>query len=57
LHGPSTLNNISMKYEELTGKSIDLNVLLRKLGEAEEAGLAKREVTSQDDEPVLIWKS
>jgi len=46
-----------MKYEELTGKSIDLNVLLRKLGEAEEAGLAKREVTSQDDEPVLIWKS
>ena len=44
-------------YKKLAQRPIQSSVLFEKLDQAEEAGLVKRGVISQDDEPVLIWKS
>jgi len=51
-----TINAIASSYRKLAKEPIQFS-LLEKLNEAEEAGLVKREVISQDDEPVLIWKN
>ena len=52
-----TANVIASHYQKLTGKTIDLELLIAKLNEAEKVGLIKRDITSQEDEPILIWKS
>jgi exosortase len=52
-----TANTIASHYEKLTGKTIELESLIEKLNEAEKAGLIKRDITSQRDEPILTWKS
>jgi len=51
-----TGNTIASHYEKLAGKPIEINLLLQKLHQAEEAGLIKRDITSQEDQPTLIWK-
>jgi exosortase len=52
-----TANTIASHYQKLTGKTIELGLLIEKLNEAEKVGLIKREITSQEDEPILTWKS
>jgi len=52
-----TGNTIASSYQKLAKKTIQLSLLIEKLSAAEEASLIKREITSQDDEPVLIWKN
>ena len=52
-----TANTIASNYQKLTGKTIDLELLIAKLNEAEKVGLIKRDITSQEDEPILTWKS
>jgi len=53
----STGNAIAKVYQKLTGKNIETKLLLEELGRAEEAGFMKRDIGSQDDEPVLVWKT
>ena len=48
---------IASSYQKLAKKPIQLSLLIEKLIAAEEAGLVKTHVISQDDEPVLIWKN
>jgi len=55
--GKATCDAIASAYQKLAQNPIELNLILEKLEQAEEAGLIKKEVISQDDEPVLIWKS
>jgi len=55
--GRSTGNTIASHYQKLAEKSIELELLSKKLHEAEEAGLIKRDITSTEDEPTLVWKS
>jgi hypothetical protein len=50
-------NTIASHYQKLTGKPIESEPLIEKLNEAEKVGLIKRIITSQEDEPTLIWKS
>jgi len=50
-------NEIALHYQTLSGKHIESGLLLQKLNKAEEAGLLRREISSRDDEPVLVWKS
>jgi len=52
-----TGNAIASHYQKLAGKTIEINRLLQKLNQAEETGLIKRDITSREDEPTLIWKS
>jgi len=52
-----TANGIALCYQRLAGKPIESSLLLQKLNEAEEAGLVRKEIISQDDEPMLVWKS
>ena len=54
---PPTLKNIALRYEESTGESIGLSVVLSKLREACEAGLVKEDLAAIGDEPFLIWRS
>ncbi len=55
--GKSTSNAIALHYRKLSGKRIELSALNEKLEKAREAGLVKREMSSREDEPVLVWKS
>ena len=55
--GKSTLDKIAATYEKLTEEQIELDLLFETLSKAEKAGLVKRQLTSQEDEPILIWKS
>jgi len=55
--GKSTLDKIAATYEKLTEEPIELDLLFETLSKAEKAGLVKRQLTSQEDEPILIWKS
>jgi len=52
-----TINAIATAYHKLANEPIQPILLLEKLSEAEEASLVKSEIISQNDEPVLIWKS
>ena len=52
-----TANTIASHHQKLTGKTIEPELLIEKLKEAEKAGLIKREITSQEDEPILIWET
>lgn len=50
-------NEIASSYHKLAGKHIEMDTLSRKLSEAEEAGFVRKEVASQEDKPVIVWKS
>jgi len=52
-----TGNTIATHYQKIIGKPIEPEFLHKKLNEAEKAGLIKRDITSKEDEPTLIWKS
>jgi len=52
-----TGNTIASYFEKIAGKLIEPEQLHKKLNEAEKAGLIKREITSKEDEPALVWKS
>jgi len=52
-----TGNTIASYFQKIAGKPIEPELLHKKLKEAEKAGLIKREITSQEDEPTLIWKN
>jgi exosortase/archaeosortase family protein len=51
-----TLNNIALAYQKLNKETINTETLLNKLEQAETINLAKREITSHQDEPTMIWK-
>ena len=55
--GPPTGRAIDAKYLENTGKEIEPEKLIEKLEAAKEVGLVKREISNNDDEPVLVWKN
>lgn len=55
--GKATGDAIASAYQRLAKRPIQSSVLFEKLDQAEEAGLVERGVISQDDEPVLVWKS
>jgi len=52
-----TGHTIASYYQKLAGKPSELELLFRKLNEAEEAGLIKKDIMSREDEPTLIWKT
>ena len=52
----STGNRIAAIYEEFLSRKIGLKTLLRKLSEAEEAGLVKKAIKSREDVPIIIWR-
>lgn len=51
-----TTNQIALAYQKLTQKQISTETLLEKLNEAERIGLIKKEITNQQDQPLLAWK-
>jgi len=51
-----TARAIAYSYQSLTGTSIETDKLVEKLKDAEEAGLVKRDIISEQDEPLLVWK-
>lgn len=55
-HRP-TGNIIASHYQKLTGNPIELELLFKKLNEAEEVGLIKKGITSKEDEPIVTWKT
>ena len=55
--GKPTTNSIATLYQKLSGKTISLDFLTKKLKEAEKADLIKCDVASQNDEPILVWRS
>ncbi len=48
---------IASSYRKLTGKPIELNMLLQKLDQARQAGLIEKEIANREDEPILTWKT
>jgi len=52
-----TLNDVSTTYTQITGKPVVSEDMVRKLSEAEEIGIIKREIAGKRDEPYLIWKA
>ena len=52
-----TGNAIALSYQKLAQKPIEFNKLIQKLYQAEEAGLIKRKIASQEDNPTLTWKT
>ena len=54
--GKSTGQAIASFHKKLSQEPIKFKTLLQKLKQAEEAGLIQREVASQEDNPILIWK-
>jgi exosortase len=55
--GKASTSKIAECYQELTGRQIDLDVLTRKLKEAQEAGLITSEIDVSSDEPMIAWRS
>lgn len=55
--GKPTSIAIALSYRKLSGKPIELVVLNEKLEKACEAGLVRKEMSSLEDEAILIWKS
>ncbi len=55
--GKPTAQSIASSYQKLSQKPIEFDALVQKLKEAEEAGLIQRKITSQDDNPVLTWRT
>ncbi len=53
----ATFSTIASTYQKLTGEAIESERLLKKLQDAEKAGLIERKITGRSDKPILIWKS
>jgi len=53
----AAFNIVASECKKLTGKTIQPERLLKKLEEAERAGLLERKTISRNGEPVLVWKS
>lgn len=53
----STLDNISKTYENIAGKTVKKEKLLRELSEVEKIGIIKREMANRLDEPVQVWRT
>ena len=53
---PPTGNVIALEYDKMAEKPIEITHLLRKLKEAEKAGLIKREVWNIEEQPIIGWK-
>lgn len=51
-----TLNNIASTYQKLNKQTINTETLLNKLKQAKTINLVKQEITSQQDEPTMVWK-
>jgi len=52
-----TAEQIASTYHEISGKNMKLGELIEKLGQAEQAGLIKREVLNFEDNPLLVWRT
>jgi exosortase len=52
-----TAGAIASCYQKLTGKTIETETLIQKLNQAEELRLVKRDIASQEDQPIIVWKS
>jgi len=50
-------DTIATYYQELSGRRIEIDALVQKLKEAEEAGLIRAEIDVSGDEPIVVWKS
>jgi len=55
--GKATGNNIASTYHSLADKPIKTKTLLETLQYAEQAGLVKRDIANEQDNPLLIWKT
>ena len=53
----ATLQKIITSYERLAGKTISTNLLIEKLGQAEEAGLVEAYASDLAGELYISWKS
>jgi len=52
-----TLDNITLIYQNMTGKTINKETLRQKLIEAEKSGTIKSDIVSRQDEPIQVWKT
>ena len=52
-----TAEAIARVYEELAGSPIDTGLLLEELSRADEGGFIRKDLTNQDDEPILTWRT
>jgi len=52
-----TVDAIALHYEKISGKRIESELLFRRLCEAEQTGLVRKQIVSCEDEPVFAWKS
>lgn len=55
--GNATIDAIASTYYQLTGKPIEPSTLRSKLNQAEEASFIRRQIVSQEDEPIITWKN
>jgi exosortase len=54
--GKPTIEAIASQYHKLAEKTIKTEKLIEKLSQAEKAWLVKKEITNQEDRPILTWK-
>jgi len=53
----STLNNIAISYQTITGRRVDEEKLQHELSEIEKTGMIKSVIIDRNDEPTLVWKT
>ena len=53
----STLNNIAISYQKITGRRVDEEKLQHELSEIEKTGMIKSVIIDRNDEPTLVWKT
>jgi exosortase/archaeosortase family protein len=53
----STLNNIALGCQNMTGQPLDKEQLLHELSAIEKARILQSVVTNRNDEPILVWKT
>ena len=52
-----TSSSIAEAYREITGETIDENLLLERLSEIEKTEVIKSVIANRDDEPIIVWKT
>jgi len=52
-----TAEQIASTYHTISGKNMKLGELIEKLGQAEKAGLVKKEILNFEDNPLLVWRT
>ena len=53
----TTLNNIAIAYQNITGQPIDKEKLLHELSAIEKTGITESVVANRNDEPTLVWNT